>query len=834
MLRRQPLLARILGFVVVPIVIAVSAGWWHLRGSLPQDQGSLEVEGLQGAVSIERDGHGVPRVIARSDRDAYFAIGYLHAQDRMWQLELQRRMAQGRLSEVLGKDAVQQDIWFRTLGLARSANDAWDALSPEARASLQAYADGVNAWLDSGPVLPVEFVALGVQPERWTVYDSLAWSKVFALDLGGNYRREIDRMLAAQLLDPARLHTLFPPAPTSVAGGAAQDGAQEEETAPAPTPDPVALEGYARMAEFLARLQQRTGLGGRFVGSNAWAVSSKLAGGESTLLANDPHLGLQMPSLWYMAALKGDRLDVSGATLVGLPLVVFGRNANIAWGGTNLMADSQDIYLEQVKPDDASRYLADGEWVPFLQREELIRVRESFPAFLHAPIKPLRISVRATRHGPVINDMFQVFDQPASLRWTALDRDDTSYEAFYRLGYARDWSEFDAALGHLVAPALNMLYADRRGHVGHLAAGRIPVRAAGDGGAPVPGWNDEYAWTGSVPHEEMPRFYDPPSGYVASANNDPTPPGYGRLISNDWAPPTRVQRIGQMIGDAVAAGEPVDLALMQRMQADRHSAAALRLLEVLMEYPPGNDAQRVAHDALREWDGRMDRDSHAATLFNAWLRQLKRHLVGAAFQGYWNRSRQTRVLQGMIDGIDPDTVAAMLSGRSGQWCRDREGSQPVPCAEVADAALDDALRELRKMAGDSRDGWAWGDVHETVYRHVPFSDVNVAKVWFERRISSGGSPDTLDVADYALGEHGSYEQTFGAGFRQVFELSPDSTVHLQMNSTGQSSNAMSPHYDDMIEAFRDVSYLPMADAGDDRRRLQLVPAGAAGDGAETR
>lgn len=814
MLRKQPLLARIIGFVILPLALAACAGWWRLRESLPQAEGSVAVEGLHAPASIERDERGVPHVLAQNDRDAFFAIGYLHAQDRMWQLELQRRMAQGRLSEVLGKDTVQQDMWFRTLGLSQSAREAWDALSPEARAALQAYADGINAWLAAEPKLPVEFAALSVKPEPWTVYDSLAWSKVFALDLGGNFRREIDRMLAAQMLDPARLRTLFPhakPADPAIA-----------------RLDPAALDGYARMAELQAELERRNGLGGRFVGSNAWAVSSRLTGDGSALLANDPHMGLRMPSLWYMAALKGDRLDVAGATLVGLPLVVFGRNAKIAWGGTNLMADAQDVYLEQVKPDDASRYLADGQWQPFLQREEVIKVRESLPAFMHAPIKPLRISVRATRHGPVINDMFQVFEQPASLRWTALDKDDTSFEAFFRLNYAGDWNEFDGALGYLVAPALNMLYADRAGHVGHLAAGRVPVRAAGDGGAPVPGWTGEYAWTGSVSHADMPRVYDPPEGFVASANNDPTPPGYLPLISNDWAPSTRVQRIGQLIGEATAAKRPVDVALMQRMQADEHSESALRLLRVLLRHEPNNVYQHQAFAVLRTWDGRMDRDSHAATVFNVWLRFLKRRLVGVAFDGYWNRSRQSRVLQGMIDGIDPDTVVKMLSGQSGQWCRNRESTQPVDCDEVIDLALDDATRELRKMAGDSDDGWAWGEVHETVYQHAPFSNINVLKVWFERRIASGGSPDTLNVADYALGERGSYEQTFGAGFRQIVALSPRATTHLHMNSTGQSGNAMSPHYDDMIEDFRDVRYAPMSAGGGERKRLRLTPAAGAG------
>ena len=812
MLREHPLLARIVAFVILPLVIAAAVGTWWLRESLPQTQGTLHLQGLHAPVTIDRDARGVPQVVAASDADAFFAMGFLHAQDRMWQMELQRRMARGRLSELFGKESVQQDVWFRTLGIGIAAREAWTALGPGPRASLQAYAAGVNAWIDRQPVLPPEFVALGIRPERWTVYDSLAWAKLFALDLGGNYRREIDRMLAAQVLDEDRLHALFP-------RGAG------DSTAEIPRLDARALDGLRRMAEFQADLQDRTRLGGRFVGSNAWAVSGRLTPDGSALLANDPHMGLQMPSLWYMASFKGDRVDVAGATLVGLPLVIFGRNAKIAWGGTNLMADVQDLYLEQVRPGDATQYLSDGEWRRFEQREELIQVRESFPSALHAAIKPLRINVRTTRHGPVINDMLDVFEQPAALRWIALDQGDTSYEAFFRLNYAGGWSEFEDALGHLVAPALNVLYADREGHVGSIAAGRIPVRTQGDGRMPVPGWDSRYAWSGTIPFAELPRVFNPRSGLVAAANDDPTAPGYRHTISFDWAPPTRVQRIRTLVDAAVARGRPIDVALMQRMQSDEHSESAYRLLQVMLQHVPTDDAQREAFALLRTWDGGMDRDSRGAAVFNAWFRQLKLRMVGTSFDGYWNRMRQTRFLQGMVEGIDPDTVAGMLSGKQGQWCRDRETRQPIACATVLDASLDDALRELGRMAGDRPADWQWGSVHETVYRHQPFSGVNVLKSWFERRVANGGSPDTLDVADYSPGEGGSYEQTFGAGFRQVVALSPRATTHVFMNSTGQSGNVLSGHYDDMVDDFRDVRYAAMKAPANGR--LTLMPSGAA-------
>lgn len=812
MFKKYPLASRLVLLVLIPALVACAIAWQHLRRSLPQDEGRLTVPGLDAEVRIERDAHGAPSIQAMSDHDAFFAIGYLHAQDRMWQLELQRRIASGRLSEVFGKDSVDADIWFRTLGLKRAAHASWRQLSPQAQASLQAYADGINQWLASEPVLPPEFALLDVQPEPWTVYDSLAWVKAFALNLGGNHRREIERLLMAQVVDGPKLRALFPDYPVDGATTIPLTGSQRS-----------AITSYAGLQR---SMEQQLQVGGRFVGSNAWVVSGQLTSDGAALLANDPHLGLQIPSLWYMASIKGAQLDVHGATLVGLPLVVFGRNGDIAWGGTNLMADAQDLYFEQVKPDGGTHYWIDGQWQPFRVREELIHVRQPFPAFLRNPLQPARIHVRTTRHGPVISDQFEVLDQPVSLRWTALDADNASYEAFFQLGYAHDWTEFQEALRHLVAPALNMLYADRGGNIGYMAAGRIPIRAKGDGGMPVAGWTGAFEWTGEIPFERLPRSYNPPTGFLVSANNKPVGEEYPYLITHDWAPPSRANRITRLLQSARSFGQPLDIEVMRRIQGDHYSQPAHQMVARLLRYRPRSELQSRALEYLAAWDGRMQIHSQAATLFNAWMLELKRELLLDDLRGDWNRAEQTEFLEGVVDGLDLNTVQRILADTRIDWCDDQYSSPRETCNDVLDRSLDEALQKLDKLyTGASMESWAWGDAHEALYRHTPFSDVNVLRSVFQRRIGNGGSPETVSVANYRLESAERFVQTFGAGFRQVIAMAPQRTEHLYMNSTGQSGNVFSPHYDDMIAPFRDAKLLPMPNPGaSDSHLLILAPA----------
>ncbi len=803
-----PLLTRLVVVLLLPLLIGGAFLLTRLRDSLPA-QGTLQLtEGVSAPVTVRRDIHGVPQIEASADNDAYYAIGYVHAQDRLWQLEMQRRVAQGRLSEVFGKDSVQRDVWFRTLDLYGAAHSAWPALSKQAQASLTAYTAGVNAGRASLASLPPEFTMFGLQPEPWTVYDSLAWIKMFALNLGGNFSREMGRHLASQNLDPASIAVLFPDNSAgnmmladrgSLNGnlGGNDDGRHRDAA------------GMARMLAFQKQeLNAGLGLGARGVGSNAWAVAGTHSADGGTLLANDPHLSLQMPSLWYVVNARGKTLDVGGMSLVGLPVVIFGHNQHIAWGGTNMMADAQDLYLERTDPANAGHYASNAGWRDFATRSETIKVRADFPAFLHPRYEPLTVQVRASRHGPIVSDMFKMFDQPVALRWTALDPGDTSYEAFFRLNQAADWAGFKQALALHVAPALNLVYADRKGNIGYLGAGRVPLRAQGNGTLPAPGWDDSHAWNGFIPADRMPQVYNPPSGFIVSANNSVVGPGYPYFISQDWASPTRATRIEQMLREKVAGGRRLTLADMQRMQADTLDLDARAMLAALVQVAPANDAQRKALNWLKQWNGDMGSASQAAAIYQVWMRHLRRQLFDARFKGYWNKPEQGTMLRGLSEEIQVDTLRAIVTGQQAGWCG-TAGKES--CQDVLRASLQAAIDEIYELKGDrSMASWSWGGLQTALYGHTPFSQVKPLDRFFERSTPSGGSENTVNVAASTFEAKKGYRQHLGAGFRQVIDMQPTAVVHTYMNSTGQSGNLLSAHYDDMVAPFSRVEFFQLA------------------------
>ena len=813
MLKQSPLLSRALLVVVLPVLVLAGTGYRYLNSTLPDEGADQHLAGLKDKVDIVRDEHGVPTIKATTDSDAFFALGYLHAQDRMWQLEVQRRMVQGRMSEVFGRASLNQDIWFRTLGLAESAKSAWTAISPEAQASLTAYAKGINAWMSHpDSVLPVEFSVLDVQPEPWTVYDSLSWIKVFALNLGGNFSREMGHMLASRKLSPRQLETLFPNypdrAPTTVAANTTDNG-----------------QTLLGLLDFHKQMSDELKLGGKYVGSNAWVVAGQHSASGLPILANDPHLQIQAPSLWYVVDMKGDKLDAAGMSLVGLPMVIFGRNQHISWGGTSMMADVQDLYLEQVNPEDSGSYRVGDQWQKFTVREEQIHVKADTPAFLRDPLKPVTIQVRHSRHGPIISDLFKVFDQPVALHWTGLESGDTSYEAFFRLNYASGWQSFGDALSHHVAPTLNMLYADKSGNIGYRGMGKIPVRQKGQGTYPVPGWQGDYRWNGYIPAVEMPQSYNPLNGYIVNANNKVVGARYPYFISHQWAPPARAERITELLETKIQEKGPLTPQDMMAIQGDTVNLAAKDLLPILTAVNGKDDTAKAAIELLKQWQGDMSKDSAAATVFYAWLRHLKIHLLSDELQLGWGLQAKSGYLQGIISDVETDQIRKILSGTDNVWCDDVSTAGKESCEQVLQASLIDAIKETAKLLGSDPADWHWGEVHTTVYGHTPFSNIKFLDSMFERRIGNGGSSDSINVASARFDINDGYLQTFGPGFRQIMTWQAEGMRHDYMNSTGQSGNVMSRHYDDMVAPFNAVEFAQLRDgaAPSDSRHFQLLP-----------
>ena len=789
--------ARILLFGLPSLLLlGLAAGWLYLRTSLPRTQGTVQLPGLDGPVEILRDQDGVPHIFASTDHDAFFALGYVHAQDRLWQMEIQRRTGHGRLSEILGESTLQTDKFLRTMGFARAAQAMWEAISPESRAALQAYADGVNAWLAEGHTLPVEFLILGVEPEEWTVIDSLVWVKMMAWDLGGNWGKELVRAKLIQALGPERT--------AQILAGYPKDGINILEE------PPITAGAIDDLLALDSQLQLDLGLGGLDVGSNNWVVAGSRTESGLPLLANDPHLGARIPSIWYLAALHGDKLNVVGATFPGLPSVVIGHNGRIAWGVTNLNPDVQDLYIERINPENPNQYLADGQWVDMEIVEEIIRVK--------GQDEPIRWAARSTRHGPLLSDVSTRPTTPVAMRWTALDPDDTTMDAFLGINYASNWEEFREAMRLYVAPSQNFVYADVEGNIGYFGPGRVPIRAKGDGKLPVPGWDSEYEWVGFIPFDDLPQQLNPASGYIVTANNRVVDDSYPYYLTDDWAPPYRAERIAELIRERSAGEERIDLADMRAIQGDQVSTQVRDLLPYLLQVTPQDERQAEALGYLQGWDGHVDRESPAPAIYEAWYVQLGMAMFQDDLRGDLYERMAKRVYPLFLHQVmaQPDVYWT--------WCDDVLSFPQESCQETALAALDAALDELSEEMGSDMGKWQWGKVHRTLYPHTPFDKVDALRWLFNRSIENGGDTYTVNVAPVRVERR--YLQLHVPSYRQIVDLN-DLSRSIFMHTTGQSGNLLSKHYDDLIRRHRDVEYLPMRFGRDgltgDRLVLEPLP-----------
>ena len=645
---------RIAILVAALLIAAAAFVYWRLRAPLPDTSGTLKVEGLHGRVEILRDVDAVPHIRAGSEADALYALGYVHAQERLWQMEFQRRLAQGRLAELLGPTALKTDRFMRTVGIARAASLSWPKLNADARALIEAYVAGINAFLAThrGGSLPVEFAILRTSPELWTGEDVIAWQKTVGWLLSVNWGDELLRVkLAARVGDEAANVLMPSSAPNSPI--ILPPEAVPEPVAPVPpvlapaAPAPVkprrqpsrapVARGNSAIASDLAALvdivraySPAPPVGG---GSNSWVVAGSRSTTGRPLLANDPHLGGQAPAVWYLAHVTGGQLDCIGATMPGIPGVIIGHNNRIAWGITALMGDVEDLFVERVNMRDQAEY--DGVWEPMRVLRDIIRVRGQADV-------PMRI--RITRHGPIISDVLDSPQAALSLRWTGLDVDDRTAESFARVDSARNWAEFTDALASSHVPMLNFTYADVDGNIGYFGAGALPVRASGDGTRPVAGWTSESDWRGYVHDAEMPRAFNPARGYLVTANNKVAPDSYPFFIGSNWEAPYRAARITELI----EAGGRMTVEDFSRMQRDVKSAQARVVLPFLLRARPLDSQSREAMDRLRSWDGALAGESPEAALYEAWYEATARGLFEddlgeELFADYWShRSVVTR------------------------------------------------------------------------------------------------------------------------------------------------------------------------------------------------
>ncbi len=781
------LLLKLLGGALALLALVAGGGYLYLLRSLPQTQGEVRLAGLDAPVEVLRDAYGIPHIYAASLRDASFALGYVHAQDRLWQMEMNRRIAAGRLAEVVGAGGLETDRFLRTLGVRRTAEANLRQLDAETRSYLEAYAAGVNAFLAGDPVLPPEFRIVGVTPEPWSPADSVAWVKMMAWDLGGNWRNEILRMQLAKSMPPARIQEFVAPYPGE---------------APPEIPDLKTLYSSmereaVQLAEDLGRIAALApGAGAAGLGSNNWVVSGARSVTGKPLLANDPHLGLTAPPVWYFAQLSAPGVNLIGATLPGVPAIVLGRNDRIAWGFTNTGPDVQDLYIERLHASGG--YLTPDGPRQFGVIEETLKVKGGAPE---------KLRVRVSRHGPVISDVLRPAQALAprghvvAFAWTALLEDDKTMQAALKIARAHDWPGFLEAVRDFHTPQQNMVYADAEGNIGFVAAGRVPVRKPENdlkGQAPAPGWLAKYDWDGYVPFDALPRSYNPPEGLLYSANHRITPPGYPQFISAEWQPPYRAERIRELL-EAIPQHAVPSFA---RIQGDVVSLAVREALPLLAATRPRSEEARRALALLAKWDASMAPGRAEPLIAWAWWRELTRALyadeLGEAFRPNW-QARAPFVLK-------------VLSGEAAHWCDDARTPHVETCAEVLALSLEAALADLRRRYGADMAAWRWGPAHFARHEHRPFGRQALLARLFDIRVPTPGDAYTVNVGRNNLfDEAAPFANRHAASLRAIYDLA-DLERSLFIHSGGQSGNLLSPHYDAFTEAWARGEYIPMVTA----------------------
>ncbi|MEU3574025.1 penicillin acylase family protein [Kitasatospora sp. NPDC036755] len=807
---------------VLTALVLVAAGslagyaYWTVQRSMPKLSGSTTVQGLHGEARIVRDASGIPQIYADTAHDLFLAEGYAQAQDRFWQMDVQRHVTAGRLAEMFGPGEVQTDKVARTFGWYRVAEQEVTMLSPQTQEYLRAFADGVNAYLakHEGAELSVEYPVLGFvaddyRPEQWTPADSVSWLKTMAWNLNTGMIDQFEHAMLPADLPEGATDDLFPPYDyqrwTPIVpdrAGTATPAADPTAAPAAPTSPPVpaaASAALADSAEVRTVLAAVLGPQGTGIGSNSWVVAGSRTTTGKPLLENDPHLTPSLPGIWYQVGLHCNRIgpdcgyDVSGFTFAGMPGVVIGHNADIAWGFTDLGAADSDLFVERVS---GSGYEHEGQQLPLTVRQETIKV---------AGGRPVDLTVRSTLHGPLISDVLKSADEVAdhgrvpdvpphgeqdgyavAMQWTALDPAPT-LDALFALDRAKDWNDFRAAAAAFASPVQNMIYADTAGNIGYQTPGRIPVRKAGDARRPVPGWTGTYDWTGYLPFDQLPTSFNPPEGYIVTANNAVVGPDYPHLIGSDWGTGHRSRRIAELIEQA----GKLDVAAMERITQDTWNGNAATLAPALLRVQVDAQAE-PAQALLRGWDYTQGADSAPAAYFNA----VWRELLKEAFTDRLSRAGVKSYAYPDGGGHWFDVVRGLLDKPDSLWWT----STTDPSVHGRDAmlrrAMEQAATDLRKRLGDDPRKWRWGALHTLTLESPTLGTAGPAPLqWLLNAdpIGVGGGTDT--VLANGWDPRKGFEVIWVPSMRMVVDLG-DFERSRWINLTGASGHATADTYTD--------------------------------------
>jgi penicillin G amidase len=769
---------------------ATAAAWhWLARRPLPQEKGTIELQGLEGRVRVRRDRWGVPHIEADHRDDLYFAQGFCHGQDRLWQMDFYRRVVRGRVAEMAGPEGVPVDRLLRTLGIRRVAEREEAALEPELRRRLERFCAGVNAAAAQAPAPPFEMQLLRLEFKPWRPVDILSLGKLLAFGLSTNWERELLRADMLRALGPeltARLDPTYPvDNPVVTQGAWSGDG--------------------LAIVEQIDAVRRTMGLAAEASGSNNWAVTGELSATGSPLIAGDPHLPPSMPGIWYQVSLRhGDRF-VRGASMPGMPGVYMGQNNDVCWTFTNVMADVQDLFVERV---DGDTYLFEDEWRPLeVVREEIAVKGRS---------EPVALDVRITHHGPIVNEALGAdAAEPLALAWQTL-AEPTAFAGMFELLDIDSGPDLVRKLEGHTSPASNLIWADRHGSIGYKLIGRLPRRPGGCPDLPKPGWTGEFEWDGTVPYDELPEVVDPESGFLVTANNRIVGDDYPHHITSEWLDGFRAKRIEQLLAES----DEHDVAGFEAMQSDDLSLPGLEAARRLGRLSPGGQRERAAIERLRSWDGRLDPSSIAGTVYQAFLLRLAREVARCAIG---DRDLSERWLDRADNGFTPHVTSPWRwhSHLMGLWEEADEELIGRSWDDLALEALAGALDDLTARFGPDPEAWRWGHVHEMEFPH-PLGDANpLLRKLLNRRLRAGGAQET--VSQIAYDPNDPYRAVWAPSWRMVADPTDPDRSRWQM-FTGQSGHPASPHYDDLQPDWLEGRTQPMCGEGP-WRELELVPPG---------
>ncbi|KJK56472.1 penicillin acylase family protein [Saccharothrix sp. ST-888] len=881
--------ARLIVLVLVVLLVAAvgGGGYWAVsavRASFPDVDGSVTVAGMSAPVDVKRDANGIPQLYADTPEDLFRAQGYVQAQDRFWEMDVRRHITSGRLSEMFGSGQVEADTFLRTMGWRQVAQQEYDTqLSADTKKYLKAYSDGVNAWLDQHPggqSASLEYTLLGTvnssyKPEAWDPVDSVAWLKAMAWNLSGNMQEEIDRSLLSQDFAPEQIAQLYPAYPYDRNGTIVKTGTvgtdgtyKPADGSAAPT---SAAQGrattsalFTNISDKMAALPQLLGPQGQGIGSNSWVVSGDHTTTGKPLLANDPHLGPGLPSVWYQMGLHCRTVsatcafDTSGFTFAGMPGVVIGHNQKVSWGFTNLGADVTDLYLEKVTGPDT--YLVDGQNVKFQTRKETIKV---------AGGADRTITVRSTDRGPLISD--QSSEQqtvgkyaPAgnaapdraqgygvALQWTALTPGKTM-DAVFKLDRAANWTDFRSAAADFAVPAQNLIYADTSNNIGYQAPGMIPQRTKGDGSYPAPGWDSSYGWKKDfVPFNSLPYSFNPKNGYIVTANQAVVDATYPYLLTKDWEYGTRAKEITDLIDGKLKNGGKISPDDMQSMQLDNTNVMAQTLVPLLLKVNINDPYVREAQDLLKDWNYHQDAYSAAAAYYNGVWRQLLTLAFGQKFPADLRAKGDCLLVRQKSNNTLPDdaiggaahpvtecgtrdahfaqpdggdrwteVVRQLLANPKSTWWDyiDSNHVQQHGLNNLLAEAMKDARQDLTAQMGKDISTWNWGRLHSLTLKEQTLGtdDSSIASGLVHKLLNRG--PYQLSGGSAAVNASGwnaaaGYQVDWIPSMRMVVDLS-DFNASRWINVGGASGHAFHANYNDQTALWAKGELLPWAWSAD--------------------